>query len=534
MAVGSPGSPSRLLFVGDSLTYYNDLDAQVAALAHEAAKQSGTRAAVTVARVVQGGAPLEVLWKQTDAKQRIAAGGFDVVVLQEDLPETTVEAFHEHATRFHEQIAAAGASTVLLMTWPYKRLGWIGTDGIAEAHWLIAAQLGARVAPAALAWQRVEAESPDIRLYGKDNEHPAASGTYLTACVVYATLWGESPVGLKYAAPGVSQKVAGVLQRAAWNTVQACKDRAAPRTAAVGAGAQARAALVAAVFRALDADGDGHLSASEFRPFEDFMGFQGSAEARAQEFATLSQEVGSSAAAGIPLEGFSQLVDQGTQAGLFCTDCNTYQLQELLTSLGAAAPTTAPQPARPSRVVIVPGNGDGPVRQSNWYGWLADELQKRGVWVGINDMPDPIFAREAQWLPFIVKQLAGGAQHLEQTIVVGHSSGAAAAMRLAEKHRVAGIVLVAAYTSDLGDPTERKSGYFARPWDWDKQKANCGFIVQFASTDDPFLPIEEQHAVRDGLAPLVEYMEFDRRSHFFAAPFSELLHLLHQKLSLAG
>ncbi|CAE8615382.1 unnamed protein product, partial [Polarella glacialis] len=28
------------------------------------------------------------------------------------------------------------------------------------------------------------------------------------------------------------------------------------------------------------------------------------------------------------------------------------------------------------------------------------------------------------------------------------------------------VVLVAAYTSDLGDSNERRSGYFSRPWDW--------------------------------------------------------------------
>ena len=53
---------------------------------------------------------------------------------------------------------------------------------------------------------------------------------------------------------------------------------------------------------------------------------------------------------------------------------------------------------------------------------------------------------------------------------------------------ISGIILVSAYTSDLGDDLEKKSGYFNRPWQWDKIKENTEFIVQFASTDDPFLP----------------------------------------------
>lgn len=42
----------------------------------------------------------------------------------------------------------------------------------------------------------------------------------------------------------------------------------------------------------------------------------------------------------------------------------------------------------------------------------------------------------------------------------------------------AGLVLVSAYTSDLGDRTERASGYFNRPWEWDGINANAGFVEQ--------------------------------------------------------
>ena len=60
-------------------------------------------------------------------------------------------------------------------------------------------------------------------------------------------------------------------------------------------------------------------------------------------------------------------------------------------------------------------------------------------------------------------------------------------------------MLVAAYASDLGDATERESGYFARPWRWDDIRANAGFVLQFGSADDPFLPWPEQQAVADHL-----------------------------------
>merc|ERR1712232_435112 len=90
-----------------------------------------------------------------------------------------------------------------------------------------------------------------------------------------------------------------------------------------------------------------------------------------------------------------------------------------------------------------PGNGGGNIWDANWYGWLAREMQRRGVQVAMKNMPDPVNARENKWLPFIIDSLAGGVQELHNTIVVGHSSGAAAAMRLAEKHKLRGMVLVA-------------------------------------------------------------------------------------------
>ena len=50
---------------------------------------------------------------------------------------------------------------------------------------------------------------------------------------------------------------------------------------------------------------------------------------------------------------------------------------------------------------------------------------------------------------------------------------------------------------DLGDSTEAESGYFSDEWRWELAKSNCGFIVLFGSTDDPFLPWSEQET-RDG------------------------------------
>src|SRR5687768_9698543 len=78
-------SPMRILFIGNSLTYWNDgLWVHVERLA-----ASGKPSIqVTTGVAVEGGAFLKSLWARTGPRRAIAAGPWDVVVLQEDLPET--------------------------------------------------------------------------------------------------------------------------------------------------------------------------------------------------------------------------------------------------------------------------------------------------------------------------------------------------------------------------------------------------------------------------------------------------------------
>ena len=123
----------------------------------------------------------------------------------------------------------------------------------------------------------------------------------------------------------------------------------------------------------------------------------------------------------------------------------------------------------------------------------------------------------AQWLPFLRNEC----QADETTIVVGHSSGAEAAMRLAEGTQLAGIVLVSACWTDLGEPSEAAAGYYNRPWQWESIKANCGFITQFHSDTDPFIPLSESDHVAANLDS--DYRVLEGRSHFFNYPFPELL-----------
>ena len=54
------------------------------------------------------------------------------------------------------------------------------------------------VIPVGLAFENAYKEQPDIKLHKLDGTHPDLLGTYLAACTVFASVFGESPVGIKY------------------------------------------------------------------------------------------------------------------------------------------------------------------------------------------------------------------------------------------------------------------------------------------------------------------------------------------------
>jgi predicted alpha/beta hydrolase family esterase len=179
------------------------------------------------------------------------------------------------------------------------------------------------------------------------------------------------------------------------------------------------------------------------------------------------------------------------------------------------------------KVIFIPGNGGGSP-QDNWFPYLKGELEKLGVNVVASEFPDNYLARESYWIPFLNTLKVD-----DQTILVGHSSGAIAAMRFAEKNKLLGTVLVGAYHTDLGLSTEVQSGYFNRPWDWQTIRKNHRWIIQFASTNDPWIPIEEARFVHSQLN--TEYHEFIDQGHFGGdykkLEFPELFDALKKRLS---
>jgi lysophospholipase L1-like esterase len=209
--------PRKVLFIGDSFTYsqggiYTHFEKLTAAAAPPLV--------VTTDKAVAGGAFLKRLWEMQDAVKAIDTGAFDVVVLQDDIPETNVDYFRQYTRMFIERVRKNRARPVLFMAWAYPRLGWISMQEIARAHRDLAKELNVDVAPVGLAWQQAFQQRPDLDMYASDREHPSIYGPYLATCVLYATIFNKDPTGFNYVPSGMTSEQAAFLQKIAWRGVQ--------------------------------------------------------------------------------------------------------------------------------------------------------------------------------------------------------------------------------------------------------------------------------------------------------------------------
>jgi hypothetical protein len=248
----------RILMVGNSLTYYNDLDQLVEKLAEATVPSEGD---VFVARIAPGGYKIaqhrtDLLDEHRDPplRQVLLSGpdavrDWDFVILQaqsqipgfDPMNPETRELFSAAAT-IHDIAAKGGATTVLLMTWGfwggdtqnvllypdfvtmsrrleagYVRLARALTSSTAER---------CLVAPAGVAFRAVfeqeiamgidpKSKESLFRALYADDRHPTLAGSYLAAAVVVATIMAAPVEPATWVPHGLDRDVAAYLRRIA-------------------------------------------------------------------------------------------------------------------------------------------------------------------------------------------------------------------------------------------------------------------------------------------------------------------------------
>ena len=209
----------RILFVGNSFTYYYDLPQMVAQLA-----AAGGQRPLRFQQETPGGYTLEQHWKAGNAPAQIRSRRWDYVVLQDQsqAPLLNPRSMHEYARKFHAEIRRQGARTILYMTWAPRNKPR-DQSAISRAYERLSKELPAQLAPVGNAWKAALAADKKLVLHDEDQKHPNATGTYLAACVFYATIYGHSPLGLPGAIGGLTDMEAQRLQTIAWKTIQATR-----------------------------------------------------------------------------------------------------------------------------------------------------------------------------------------------------------------------------------------------------------------------------------------------------------------------
>jgi hypothetical protein len=215
------GGAYHVLFIGNSLTYFNDLPGTVARLASMA---DDTIYAESVTR--PGFAVIDHVMGQSNAVAVIRESRWDYVILQQG--PTTQQLGRDTlilaAQRLDPDIRAAGGRTALLMVWPPS--GNLDAFEQVRISYQQAAQaVDGLFLPAGEAWRAAWGNNADLPLYGPDGFHPSELGTYLTALVVYEGITGHDARALpdKAFAGGrplsVTESIVRLLQQAAHETV---------------------------------------------------------------------------------------------------------------------------------------------------------------------------------------------------------------------------------------------------------------------------------------------------------------------------
>jgi hypothetical protein len=224
-------APLKVLFIGNSYTSVNNLPAMLEGLADTAGGRK-----IDADRHLVGGCTLERHVREKQAIGKIHSEKWDVVVLQEQSlrPVLDRQSMHKYARLLDAEIRQQGAKTVFYLTWARQHIPEMqeGVDpakspeyakamyqisgaakttnfetwcqqqkaglqgGLNGAYFDISKELGAKVAPIGVAWKKALASDPPFVLHRRDKSHPNPTGTYLAACVFYATLLDKSPVGL--------------------------------------------------------------------------------------------------------------------------------------------------------------------------------------------------------------------------------------------------------------------------------------------------------------------------------------------------
>ena len=198
----------KVLFIGNSYIFTNNMPAILGQLA------TSLGDTLIYDQNTPGGYTLQAHSTDAATISKIYSQDWDIVIIQEQsqrpsFPPAQVETdvypyAHILDSLVHDNYACS--ETMFMMTWGYKNgdplncggypvvCTYAGMQGrLRESYMEMALDNNANVAPVGAAWKKTRDTYPYIELYSGDNSHPVMAGSYLEACVLYASIFHRAP-----------------------------------------------------------------------------------------------------------------------------------------------------------------------------------------------------------------------------------------------------------------------------------------------------------------------------------------------------
>ena len=186
----------KILFVGNSHTYFNDMPATFAGLWETA---RGERPEVTM--LAYSGRSLQ--WHETEyfaLRFNLLYGRYDYCVIQQQAHPFPGEAETAGPLEFIISLCrSVGTVPLLTETWA-ECAAPEHQSVITAAHEALAKRLGITLVPVGSIWQSLLQEHPEIDLFWRDGEHASPRGDWLIAATLCAVLSGDPEFPLSPAA----------------------------------------------------------------------------------------------------------------------------------------------------------------------------------------------------------------------------------------------------------------------------------------------------------------------------------------------
>lgn len=166
----------KVLFVGNSFTYYYNLPQVVQAMAASQNIEIETRQSTV------GGSNLEQHWKKekgTRTMRLLDSAKWDFVVFNNHStsPIETPDAFYEYGKKFAELVKSKGATPVFMMTWAYKSDPLMYSP-LRDGYKKLAKETKSELVPCGELFEAVRTLRPTMEMYF-DDKHPSANATYM-------------------------------------------------------------------------------------------------------------------------------------------------------------------------------------------------------------------------------------------------------------------------------------------------------------------------------------------------------------------